>query len=328
MTGTLTPGRSTDDRNGEPVLRARRARPSPGPTPGSPWPRRLLVAAAVLVVVAGAAAAVMLAPATAVEHVDVRVAGVAEPSLEQAVRSAAEVNPGDPWLLVRPDAVRARVAALGDVASVRVRREWPDRVSIDVAPARTVLLLEVTEGDPSRRAPGAAAAVTLEIGPGGRVRRSAPADTDPAGAVPDPSGPAGVPTLRVDPALLPTGPPPPGALLPDPVRVAAVLFEQIPSSLRPLLTDAQLNGPDRNGPDRNGPDRNGPDRNGAVDLEFRLPEILRRATVRFGPLEQLTSKIAAAEAMLGGRVDLECLETLDVRRPDRPTLVRSCPSTG
>lgn len=313
MTGTLTPGRSTDDRNGEPVLRARRARPSPGPTPGSPWPRRLLVAAAVLVVIAGAATAVVLAPATAVEHVDVRVAGVAEPSLEQAVRSAAEVNPGDPWLLVRPDAVRARVAALGDVASVRVRRGWPDRVSIDVAPARTVLLLEVTEGDPSRRAPGVAAAVTLEIGPGGRVRRSAPADTDPAGAVPDPSGPAGVPTLRVDPTLLPEGPPPPGALLPDPVRVAAVLFEQIPSSLRPLLTDAQLNGPDRNG---------------AVDLEFRLPEILGRATVRFGPLEQLTSKIAAAEAMLGGRVDLECLETLDVRRPDRPTLVRSCPSTG
>ena len=292
MTGTLTSDRAAGSAEGHRSV----GRPRPGSRRTGRWPRRILALVAVAVVAGGAVAAVVLAPATAVDRVDVVVAGADDPELAAAVREVAAVRPGDPWLLVDPGAVRERVVRRVDPASVRVRREWPGLVTIDVAPRRTVAVLVVP-------GPGG---VRAEVGPGGRLRRVLPTGDDPAAPVAVDAVDA--PTLRVDAGFLPGGLPAPGTALPEPVRTAAVAVEQLPGSLRDLLADARL-------------DRNG-------ELEFRLPAVAGRAAVRFGLPEQLPAKVAAAEAMLVGNVDLRCLEVLDVRRPDRPTIERTCEPGG
>lgn len=45
------------------------------------------------------------------------------------------------------------------------------------------------------------------------------------------------------------------------------------------------------------------------------------ATVRFGSVEDVTAKLVAVESVLT-QVALECLDVLDVQRPDRPTVTR------
>ncbi len=304
MTGTLTSDRAAGSAEGHRSV----GRPRPGSRRTGRWPRRILALVAVAVVAGGAVAAVVLAPATAVDRVDVVVAGADDPELAAAVREVAAVRPGDPWLLVDPGAVRERVVRRVDPASVRVRREWPGLVTIDVAPRRTVAVL-VVPGPGGVRAEVGPGEVRAEVGPGGRVRRVLPTGDDPAAPVAvDAVDAVDAPTLRVDAGFLPGGLPAPGTALPEPVRTAAVAVEQLPGSLRDLLTDARL-------------DRNG-------ELEFRLPAVAGRAAVRFGLPEQLPAKVAAAEAMLVGNVDLRCLEVLDVRRPDRPTIERTCEPGG
>ena len=57
-------------------------------------------------------------------------------------------------------------------------------------------------------------------------------------------------------------------------------------------------------------------------------------TILFGPVESVPSKLLAVETILGGRVVRNCLATLDVRDPERPTVSRqagcavSGPTTG
>ncbi|MFZ4434221.1 MAG: cell division protein FtsQ/DivIB, partial [Microthrixaceae bacterium] len=173
--------------------------------------------------VAGAAAAVVYAPATAVDTLGVEVAGsdeVAAAELAAEVELVAGVAPGDPWLLVDPAAVRRRVEALPTVGSVGVRRTWPDAVTIQVAPRRTVALLDLD---------GAVA----EIAPGGRVARLLEAGEPPS---------ALVGTITVDPSLLPGGLPAVGSALADPVRRAVLVVEQLPVDLRAVLADGRLAG--------------------------------------------------------------------------------------
>ena len=54
-------------------------------------------------------------------------------------------------------------------------------------------------------------------------------------------------------------------------------------------------------------------------LTFTSP---RGGTILFGPVEQVPSKLLAVETILGGRVVRNCLATLDVRDPERPTVSR------
>ena len=265
------------------VVRPRRAATDAPPAPrsgGGRWARRLLVALAVLVVAAGAGAAVVYAPATAVDRVDGEVADtdeVAAAELADEVRRVAGVAPGDPWLLVDPAAVRQRIAELPSVASVGVRRTWPDTVTLRVAPRRTVAFLDV-------------GGVVAEVAPGGRVGRVLGPDEPPS---------ALVGTVTVDPALLTGGVPAPGTVLGDPVRRAVLVVEQLPVDLRAVLADGRL-----------GADGS---------LEFVLRDGGR---VLLGDLEGLPAKVHSIRSVLTGSVDRACLATLDVRRPDRPTITR------
>lgn len=61
----------------------------------------------------------------------VRVDGV-EALTDEEVRQAAGIVPETPLLRVRPDQVAERVRALPPVATVEVRRDWPDTVVIEV----------------------------------------------------------------------------------------------------------------------------------------------------------------------------------------------------
>lgn len=66
-------------------------------------------------------------------------------------------------------------------------------------------------------------------------------------------------------------------------------------------------------------------------LTFTSP---RGGTILFGPVESVPSKLLAVSTILGGRVVRNCLATLDVRDPERPTVSRqagcavSGPTTG
>lgn len=181
---------------------------------------RLLWLLALLLVLAGAAAAVVYAPQLAVARVDVVGADAlgTDPDLAGAVRDAVGIQVGDPMLLVDESATGARIAALPGVASVAVRREWPDVVTVRVAPRRTVALVRV-------------GGATAEIAPGGRVRTVLGAGEPPS---------ALVAALTVDPALLPSSALQPGVELPEPVHTAVVVLEQVPEPVRPALGNARL----------------------------------------------------------------------------------------
>lgn len=59
------------------------------------------------------------------------------------------------------------------------------------------------------------------------------------------------------------------------------------------------------------------------DLSFSGRGAVQGAEVVLGQPESLPEKLQALESMLGGAVDLECLERLDVSVPDRITVRRS-----
>ena len=106
--------------------------------------RRLRRVALVL----GAAAAVVGAVAltrTGLLDVDhVAVTG-AERTGAQAVRRAADVEPGEPLVSVDTGAVADRVEALPWVATARVERSWPSTVRIRVTEREPVAVVQVTE---------------------------------------------------------------------------------------------------------------------------------------------------------------------------------------
>ena len=262
-----------------PAAPIRRARRHPDDQRPSRWRVRVLWLVALLVVLAGAVAAVVFAPQLAVARVDV--VGVdalgTDPDLAGAVRDAVAIEVGDPMLLIDVAGTQSRVAALPGVASVSVRRDWPDAVMVQVAPRRTVALVRVGE-------------VSAEIAPGGRVRTVLGAGQPPS---------ALVAALTVDPVLLQPMALQPGGELPDPVRTAVIVLEQVPEPVRPALGNGRL----------------------AADgtLEF---ELRSGGTVRFGPLDRSPAKLQSALTMLTGSVDLTCLDVLDLTEPDRPTITR------
>ena len=200
-----------------PVRRARRRSDDRRP---SRWRMRVLWLVALLVVLAGAVAAVVFAPQFAVARVDVVGTDAigTDPDLAGAVRDAVAIDPGDPMLLIDVSATQRRVAGLPDVASASVRREWPDVVTVQVAPRRTVALVHVGQA-------------SAEIGPGGRVRTVLEAGQPPS---------ALVGALTVDQALLPRDALQPGSELPEPVHTAAVVLEQVPDPIRPALGNGRL----------------------------------------------------------------------------------------
>lgn len=62
---------------------------------------------------------------------------------EAAVRRAADVQRGEQLVSVDLDAVTARVAALADVESVAVTRQWPDQVRVAVTERTPVAVIQI-----------------------------------------------------------------------------------------------------------------------------------------------------------------------------------------
>lgn len=108
----------------------------------------------------------------------------------------------------------------------------------------------------------------------------------------------GLPRFRVAAAGVVEGTEPGEVLRQDLVRVV-VVAEQLPAGLRDQLVDARL------------------DRGGR--LSFDLPD---GGAIRFGPPEDVPAKLLSASTVLSGRVELACLDVVDVREPLRPTISR------
>lgn len=176
----------------------------------------LLVALAVLLPLAGLAWVVLLSPWLAVERV--QVSGTGRLTADEVVAAAA-VEPGTPLARLDAGDVVDRVRTLAPVQEVRVAREWP-----------TTLRLEVTERT-------AVAAVP-------RAKGVQLVDAEGVVFADEPAAPAGVPTLDVarpardDPATV-------AALavraeLPaDLAAQVAVLRATTPSDVELVLTDGR-----------------------------------------------------------------------------------------
>ena len=77
----------------------------------------------------------------------VRVVGLEHaPDIEQSVRAAVMVEPGENMFRADPHKVRQRVEAAGRVVNVRVHRLWPDTLLVMADPARPVALWYGPEG--------------------------------------------------------------------------------------------------------------------------------------------------------------------------------------
>ncbi len=89
-----------------------------------------------------------------------------------------------------------------------------------------------------------------------------------------------------------------GGRVPEPVAATLVVQQRMGPALRERLAVVSLGG-------------------GGL-LSFDLAD---GATVRFGSVEDVAAKLVAVESVLT-QVALECLDVLDVQRPDRPTVTR------
>jgi cell division protein FtsQ len=95
--------------------------------------RRQVLAGAILLVVGVGLYQVARSPLFGLSAVRVRGADAAT---RAAVLAAAGLHPGEPYLSIRLDAVRRRVAALPAVASVKVSRAYPSSLRITVVERR------------------------------------------------------------------------------------------------------------------------------------------------------------------------------------------------
>lgn len=120
---------------------------------------------------------------------EVRVTGTAVLTPEQ-VRAAAAVAEQTPLLRVRPGEVADRVAVLPPVASVRVRRDWPDTVVIEVVERTAAAAVPAPDGFSLIDAAGVAFQTLPEV----PAELPVVAVTDPEGGVPDPE--AGSPAIQ------------------------------------------------------------------------------------------------------------------------------------
>lgn len=147
---------------------------------------------------------------------EVRVTGTAILTPQQ-VREAAAIAEQTPLLRVRPDQVAERVAVLPPVASVRVHRDWPDTIRIEVVERTAVAAVPVLDGfalidaegvgfQTRPQAPAELPVVLVadpETGSGSGSRAGA-GTGDPADAMaPDPESPAVQAALTVLAALTP-----------------------------------------------------------------------------------------------------------------------------
>lgn len=89
-----------------------------------------------------------------------------------------------------------------------------------------------------------------------------------------------------------------GDRVPDPIAAALVVHVRMGPSLREQLASTALGA------------------DGTLSFE-----LVGGGTVRFGPVQAVPAKLVAIDAFLS-QVALECLATLDVERPDRPTASR------
>lgn len=105
------------------------------------WPM-LLVACLVGLLLAGGGYVVWFSPVLGLRTVEIDGSGAQQ--LSPQVRQAVGVADGTPLIRIDLAAVRARVAAVGPVASVTVQREWPSTLVLTVT-AR--LPLAATEAD-------------------------------------------------------------------------------------------------------------------------------------------------------------------------------------
>jgi cell division protein FtsQ len=259
--------------------------------------RRWVVAAAAVALVLVAGVLVTRSPLLDVDHV--RVTGTSGPGgasgpkahvTDAAVLRAAGVSTGDPMVGLDAAAVRRRIDAVPGVASARVTLDWPSTVRIAVTPEAPLARIRVGSTD-------------VVVARGGRVLGSGAVAGD-VGALP-----------VIAAAGLDGGALRPGHRVPRVLADALVVFEQMPDGLRGTLGTAALDA--------------------AGDLTFTLPAAGRSSggsngvsaarsggTVRFGPPEDVPAKLLAAASMLGGQVELACLDELDLREPPRATISR------
>jgi cell division protein FtsQ len=141
------PARTRPERSGRPARRPVRSRPSRPRAEIVPTRRRVLarrwIAVSVAVGVVLVAAAVWWTPLLGVRSVDV--SGTRQLTADQ-VRTAASVPDGTPMVRLNLRSVQARVALLPRVASVRVAREWPSTVRIQITERSPIGYLVESDG--------------------------------------------------------------------------------------------------------------------------------------------------------------------------------------
>lgn len=141
--------RVPEPRRGGPTAAApRTGRPAPRPVSKERYRRRRLAAALIallLFVGLGLTGRILLYDLGLADVQDVRVTGVATVP-QRAVLDAAAVTPGGPLAAVDLAGVADRVSRLPAVESVRVGRDWPHTVAVDVTERVPVAVTRNGEG--------------------------------------------------------------------------------------------------------------------------------------------------------------------------------------
>ena len=238
---------------------------------------RILIGVAVVVALVAISIGVVRSPLLDTDVIRVTGNG---PVPAQQIIEASGLSTGDPLVDVDAADVRSRVMALPRIASARVIVEWPDTVRIAVTEELPLMLF--TSGD-------GPTATWVTVSNHGRVI-DRPTPEAAAGAVA-----AGAARVRVDDVSKLRL----GSDLPTTLADVAIVFDQIPDTLRPEFVDATLT-----------PEGT---------LSFALAA---GGTVEFGPPEDIPAKLLAAQTGLGGRIERKCLDVLDVREPSRLTIKR------
>ena len=242
---------------------------------------------AVVLALVAAAIGSLFSPLTDVDRILVTGAegtGAEGARVEELV-AASGVEIGEQLLTVDLADVRDRLRALPGLSSATVTREWPATIRIRVLEERPAVVVDT----------GAVAAVVSSTG---RVLSLGPSSADADdGAGTDPASPdaALLPRLELDDVA--SDELAVGDDLPDRVLVAATVFERMSSGARAELPLARL------------------DAGGSLTLP------LGDGNVIFGPVEDVPEKLAAVESLLT-QVVRDCMSTMDVREPARPTVAR------
>ncbi len=105
--------------------------------------RAALFALAVAAIIAGVGYALLGGQLLVVRSITVTGTHLVTPA---QVRAAADVRDGTPLLRVNTAAVERRVAAIRQVASVTVTRDWPDRLAIAVTERVPVVAVQTADG--------------------------------------------------------------------------------------------------------------------------------------------------------------------------------------